>query len=259
VNKVYPSADLNPPVKIEQLGPGFSLHVAENYEEMSRAAAMTLTEELRTNPNLLLCAATGSTPTRTYELLTARMKEEPDLFHNLQLLKLDEWGELPMKDAGTCETYLQKYLIKPLKIPAARYLSFQSQANPETECARIDRLLEKVGPIDVCVLGLGLNGHLGLNEPADALQPKAHRAELDPGTLQHSMLQQAAIPIRYGLTLGMGQLLQAKKIILLVNGAHKAAALQQLFSRRITTRFPASFLWLHPQVICFCDQTARGG
>ena len=164
-----------------------------------------------------------------------------------------------MEDEGSCETYLQRHLIGPLRIPSDRYFAFQNQANPEMECARISQILAMTGPIDLSILGLGLNGHLGFNEPADALQPRSHRAELAPSSLQHSMIQKAKIPIKYGLTLGMADLLHSKKILLLVNGSHKATALQQLLSGRISTHFPASFLWLHPQVICFCDRAAVEG
>jgi len=245
-----------PQERLEQLGPGFQLLVIENSEEMSRIAAEQISNELRAKPNMFLCAATGSTPTRAYELLVEKKNDQASLFQSLRLLKLDEWGELPMDDAGSCETYLQKHLVRPLEIPSARYLSFQSEANSEAECARITEALAEAGPLDLCILGLGVNGHLGFNEPADALQPMPHRAELSSSSLQHSMIRQAKTSLKYGLTIGMAHLLQSKKILLLVNGIHKAPAMRQLLSGRISTHFPASFLWLHPHVICICDRDA---
>jgi len=250
------SPDARSSVKNEQLAPGFRLCIAENYEEMSLLAAGEMAGELRAKPELLLCAATGASPTRAYELLSTKKMDEPELFRSLRIAKLDEWGQLPMEDEGSCESYLQKHLLGPLQIAPERYFGYQSQASPESECSRINAMLAASGAIDLCILGLGLNGHLGFNEPADALQPRAHRAELTPSSLQHSMIQKAKVPITYGLTLGMADLLQSRKIIILVNGAHKADALRQLLSRQISTHFPASFLWLHPQVICFCDRAA---
>lgn len=238
---------------------GFRCLVKDSFEEMGRAAAEVIADELKKKPGLLLCAATGSTPTPAYGFLTAKKKEEPDLFRSLKILKLDEWGGLPMEDPGSCETYLQNHLIRPLDIPAERYLSFQSRAEPETECRRITQALDENGPIDLCVLGLGLNGHLGFNEPADSLQPLPHRAKLAPGSLQHSMIRNSTVPLEYGLTIGMSHLLQSKMILLLVNGSHKNAAMKRLFSRQVSTDFPASFLWLHPRVICLCDREAAGG
>jgi len=239
--------------------PGFRCLVKDTFQQMGRAAAEVIADELRKKPGLLLCAATGSTPTPAYGFLTAKIKEEPGLFQSLRILKLDEWGGLPMDDTGSCETYLQNHLIRPLKIPSARYISFQSRAEPEAECRRIAEALHQNGPIDLCVLGLGLNGHLGFNEPADSLQPMPHRAELAPSSLQHSMIRESKVPLEYGLTLGMADLLQSRKILLLVNGAHKNAAMKRLFSRRISPHFPASFLWLHPRVICICDREAAAG
>ena len=242
-----------------QFGSGFHCIVKETFQEMSSAAADAIADELRKKSDLLLCAATGSTPTLAYQFLTEKRREEPDLFRALRIVKLDEWGELPMDDAGSCETYLQTYLVKTLEVSSERYISFQSKAEPEPECHRVAEALDQTGPIDLCVLGLGVNGHLGFNEPADSLQPLPHRAELAPSSLQHSMIKQARVPLKYGLTIGMAHLLQSKTIILLVNGSHKAAAMKQLLSQRVSTHFPASFLWLHPRVFCFCDRAAIEG
>ena len=238
---------------------GFHLVIQDNPQEMSRAASDRMVDALKCKPDSLLCAATGSTPTLTYEFLRLKNNEEPSLFRSLRILKLDEWGGLPMTDEGSCESYLQSHLLQPLKISSDRYISFQSDAEPEAECQRIGKEIQKIGAIDLCVLGLGMNGHLGFNEPAEALQPFPHRAELAPSSLKHSMIQNAKVPLSYGLTIGMTHLFQSKMIILLVNGAHKNAAMKELLSKRISTHFPASFLWLHPQVFCFCDRAAVEG
>jgi galactosamine-6-phosphate isomerase len=242
--------------KHEQLAAGFRLHIAETPDEAAAEAARLLAAELRAKPDLLLCAATGATPTRAYELFAARRRYQPPLFNSLRLVKLDEWGQLPMDDPGSCETYLQRHLVQPLEISPSRYLSFQSQANPESECARITQALDEAGPIDVCVLGLGVNGHIGFNEPAESLQGAPHRSKLASSSLRHEMLRDVKVPISYGLTLGMSHLLQSRKILLLVTGSHKVAAMKQLLSRRISSYFPASFLWLHSDVTCICDGAA---
>ncbi len=137
-----------------------------DYDAMSRHSADLVIDEIRRRPNLLLCTAAGSTPVRTYEMLAGKKLAEPRLFDELRVLKLDEWGGLEMDHPATCENYLQKRLIRPLNLSSERYIAFRSDANdPQAECGRIQALLEKNAPIDVCVLGLGLNGHLGLNEP----------------------------------------------------------------------------------------------
>jgi galactosamine-6-phosphate isomerase len=233
------------------------LNVLPDYEQMSRAAAAEIISAVRQKPNLLLCAATGGSPTRTYELLHEEFQRAPKFFAELRVLKLDDWGGLAMDDPGSSEFYLQKHLLQPLRISEERYCGFRSNpADPAAECSRVAKWLAANGPIHVCVLGLGLNGHLAMNEPAESLQPFVHMAELTPLTLQHSMLAMARRRPAFGLTLGMADLLQARKILLLVSGSSKRDQTVRLFSQKISTQFPASFLWLHADAVCLADAEA---
>jgi galactosamine-6-phosphate isomerase len=227
---------------------------------MSRRAADFIVEQIRSKPDLLMCVATGSSPKRAYELLAEKRRDDPQLFDRLRVLKLDEWGGLPPDHPGTCETYVRRLLIEPLGVSSERYLTFRGDAaDPEAECERVREMLLRHGPIDLCVLGLGLNGHLGMNEPADELTLGPHVAPLSAETAQHSMIRNANPPVRFGLTLGMGDLLRSRRILLLVNGGAKREACRRLMSGRVTTQFPASFLWLHGGVTCLCDREAAAG
>jgi galactosamine-6-phosphate isomerase len=193
---------------------------------------------------------------RTYQLAAARGAADPKLFARVRLLNLDEWGGLASADSASCEAHLRSALISPLNL-AERYIGFDGQAaDPEAECRRIRDWLARNGPIDVCVLGLGLNGHLGFNEPAEHLQPHAHVAQLSKASLSHAMVQRRAAPPTYGLTLGMADLLQARRILLLVTGASKRPTMERLLSGRLTTEFPASLLALHRDVRLLCDEAA---
>jgi galactosamine-6-phosphate isomerase len=146
---------------------------------------------------------------------------------------------------------LQTHLIQPLQIPESRYISFNSNpAHPAEECESIQEKLEESGTIDLCVLGLGMNGHLALNEPSVFLHPHCHVAELSVMSLQHQMISGMQIKPSYGLTLGMADILQSKKILILINGAQKKKIVSKFLTREITTSLPASFLWLHPNVSC---------
>ena len=234
-----------------------AVHLAADPEGMSRAAAAHLAKALRTKPNALLCLATGASPARTYELLAKRGRAEPSLFAQARLLKLDEWGNLPVDDPASCEFYLRQKLIQPLRIPPERFFGWHNQpADPAAECRRMAAWLAANGPIDVSVLGMGTNGHLGFNEPAASLQPGPHVARLSDTSLSHSMLGGSKRKVCSGLTLGMADLLHSMEIVLMVSGRHKADQMQRLFTRRITPRFPVSFLWLHPNVHLFCDRDA---
>ena len=233
------------------------IEICDTYEEISHQAKQIVMDDLTQDPSLLLCAATGGSPTRMYEMLAEEHTLKSGLFSQMRVIKLDEWGGIPMQHAGTCESYLQQQVIRPLKITEDRYISFQSQStDPVKECQRVQQELDEKGPIDICILGLGMNGHMALNEPADFLQPECHVAHLSAQSLQHPMISGENEKPSYGLTLGVADIMQSKRIIILINGTHKQEITQQFLSKKITNQLPASLLWLHPNVSCLIDKEA---
>ena len=237
-----------------------SISICDNYEAMSRQAADHILNALAAKPDLLLCAAGGTSPARTYELLAAHHPRNSATFAHLRLVKLDEWGGLRRDDPGSCETQLRTALIDPLTLDVDRYFGFNNDAaDPKAECERIRAKLAAEGPIDLCLLGLGVNGHVAMNEPAASLPPFAHVAQLTEHSLRHPMLANSKAKPTYGLTLGLGEILAAREILLLVSGVSKREPLKRLMTRELTTDFPASFLWLHPQCILLCDREAADG
>ena len=230
--------------------------VFDDREAMSARAAGIMVHAVAGKPGLLFCAASGGSPTRAYELFAA----DKNAGAALRVVKLDEWAGLAPDDAASCEAYVRRYLIDPLAIPPERYWSFDSAAaDGHAECAAMDRRLAADGPIDLSVLGVGVNGHLALNEPAAELQPECHVAALAETSKDHPMLRDHATPPSHGLTLGMAAILQSKHLLVLVSGAHKRHAMEKFLSRRITPQFPASFLWLHGNIDFLCDATAMAG
>jgi galactosamine-6-phosphate isomerase len=236
---------------------GLVLRVARDYAEMSRWAADYIEFELQERPNLLLCASAGGSPTGTYAALADRSRRKPSRYQNLRVLQIDEWGGLPINHPATCRAYLETHLVVPLALPRARFEGPKSDAaSPPRECQRIRRWLDQNGPVDICVLGLGLNGHVALNEPAGELSPGVNISRLTHSSLRHGMLKSVSRKPRYGLTLGIRDILLSRKVLLLVSGTAKRKALQRLLEPSLSTQFPASFLWLHPQVTIICDRDA---
>lgn len=231
---------------------------------MSQSAADSILEAIRRTPSLLICAATGATPTRTYGLLAERYTRSPELFRRVRIIKLDEWCGLKADDPASCEKYLQQHLVQPLKISADRYIAFKCDPkNPQTECERIASALARKGPIDLAILGIGNNGHIGFNEPHGAIVAHAHVSELALESRQHAMLSKSTVDnpqeiVRYGLTLGMSDLLQARQVIILANGTNKRKPLQRMLDTSASgPASPASFLWHHhANAVCICDQVA---
>jgi galactosamine-6-phosphate isomerase len=227
----------------------------ESPEVLSEFAASIIMYSVKTTDGLLLCTATGNSTTLTYQKLVEKKRHfEAD---TLRILKLDEWGGVPMTDPKTCEVYLQENLVKPLDIPEENFISLNSNAEvPADECARIHDYLEEQGPIDLCIVGIGMNGHVALNEPAGILQPHCHVQELSETTLGHPMAAGMEVKPSYGLTLGMVDIMNSKQLILIISGANKAEITKEFMTRKITTALPASLLWLHPNALCLCDRDA---
>jgi galactosamine-6-phosphate isomerase len=238
---------------------GLVVQVEPDSSSAGRAAAQVIIQAIQKKPNLILCVATGSSPIPAYHELAAHATDTPDLFRGLRILKLDEWMGLDPDDPASCEVYIRSRLLRPLNIDERRYVGFElGGGSSESDCRRISDWLERNGPIDLSVLGLGDNGHLGLNEPGATLAPFCHEAQLAETSRAHSMLAVARRQPRSGVTLGMGDLLRSRHILLIVTGAHKRTPLRRLLQREVSTQFPASLLWLHARVTCVCDEAAAG-
>ena len=225
--------------------------VLPDRESLDRAAAALIWEAAEAKPDLLICLASGETPTGVYALLA----DAADRLAGARFIQLDEWAG--PGDSASCAAYLERAVRGPLAVPPERWIGFRGDApDSVAECQRVAAALEAAGPIDLCILGLGLNGHLALNEPAESFDPFCHVATLAEQSRTHPMLAETAAPVRQGLTLGLGDILRAHRILLMVSGAAKRVPLAQLTARRVTPTLPASFLWLHGDTHCLCDRDA---
>ena len=230
------------------------IQYCSDYNAMSQLSCDSIVSDLRKRPRQLICMSTGNSPAGTYKRLANVFNTYPAFFNELIIIKLDEWGGIDSNEPSSCESYIQEKILQPLAIPQSRYISFKcNPVSSQKECDRIQIEIQKKGPIVICILGLGQNGHIGFNEPAIALTPNCHVAELTADSLNHQMINALNKKPTYGLTLGMADILQSKKIILLLTGAKKKEVIQKLLSKQITTNLPASFLWLHNQVECYID------
>ena len=224
---------------------------------MSRKAALVIYTEAAAKPNLLVCASGGASWAGCYEELGQRKRSNPALFTRLRVVQIDEWGGCGAMTQRLAVLKSKGRLLHPLGAAGERFAGFRSDpASPEGECGRMQRWLTANGPIDLCLLGLGMNGHIALNEPAAGLRPNVHVVKLTASSLKSDMLRKANRKPRYGLTLGMGDILQSRKILMLVSGEAKQAVLKRLLEPIVSPDFPASFLWLHPDVTIICDQAA---
>lgn len=226
----------------------------DDYEHMSQLAYDSIVSNLKLKSKQLICTATGNSPTRVYEKLSEHYKFQPQLFKDITIVKLDEWYGMDSNDPSSCETYIRKNILLPLHIPDGQYIAFKSNPkSPEKECDRIQKEIDEKGPIDLCILGMGVNGHIGFNEPAESLSAGCHIGKLAQTSIQHYMINNVKDKPSTGLTLGMADILHSKKIILLITGANKEKITEQLLTKKITTHLPASLLWSHSNVECYID------
>jgi galactosamine-6-phosphate isomerase len=233
------------------------VQIDKNYTAMSARAADFIVGELKQCPDLLLCASAGGTPTGPYEQLAARYACEPKLFKKMRVVQIDEWVGPPPSHPASCRYDLQTKLLAPLRIEPSRFRGYKSDAaDPDREPRTMSQWLAKNGPIDICILGLGLNGHIAMNEPGEALTAHPHVSRLAAQSKKHSMLATLKRKPRFGLTLGVADILSSRKILLLVSGPTKTAILKRMLQRQVTPHLPASFLHLHPDVTVLCDRAA---
>ncbi len=227
--------------------------VLPDREALDREVAAHIWETARAKPDLLICLASGGTPTGMYALLAGA----PERLARARYIQLDEWAGVGPDDPASCANYLQRTVRGPLAVPPERWIGIRGDApDAVAECQRVAAALEAAGPIDLCILGLGLNGHLALNEPAESFDPFCHVATLAEQSRSHPMLAETTDPVRQGLTLGLGDILRARRVLLMVSGVAKREPLARLTAQRITPALPASFLWLHGDAVCLCDRDA---
>jgi galactosamine-6-phosphate isomerase len=220
---------------------------------MSQAAAAHVLEVVENKPDALLCLPTGASPLGMYSSLSGN----PAILRSrIRAMALDEWHGLGRRHPSTCLHYLETHVFPSWGIEPSHCFHFDSEAlDPESECGRMDGLLKLHGPFDLCILGLGRNGHLGLNEPGEFLLPHAHVAQLDPTSQTHGMLRSQGACVTAGMTFGMADILESKEILMLLAGEDKEGVAHAFLEGRIRTNLPASFLHLHHKVKVLVDAT----
>lgn len=231
-----------------------NIHSCEDFLTMSQRGSEIVLREIDRKPDLLFCVASGGSPAGLYKEMVKKQHQKPDFFNQLRVIKLDEWGGLEPGSKFSSEYDIQQSFVGPLKIDPSRYLTLNAVSDdPEAECARVQRALDQQGPIDICILGIGINGHIALNEPASKLHLNCHVEKLADSTRNNGMIKSMAQPPKFGMTLGVGNLMASNRILIFVAGKGKKEALKRLLTKEISTDLPASLLWLHPNVDLLID------
>ncbi|WP_223634535.1 glucosamine-6-phosphate deaminase [Planococcus sp. 4-30] len=232
---------------------------AKNYEEMSRIACNLLVEHIQQNESPVLGLATGSTPEGLYRCLIEEYKKEKVSFQNMSTFNLDEYVGLGVEDANSYQWYMTDKLFAHIDVPTRQiHLPNGKSQEVEQDCLDYERQIQEAGGIDIQVLGLGLNGHIGFNEPGTPFSSRTHAVELAQSTRRANARFFSGIeevPTQ-AISMGIASIMESKKILLLVSGKEKAEALYQMMNSEVSESFPASILQTHPDVTVIADELA---
>ena len=231
------------------------------YEEMSAAAASIMAEQIKSKPNSVLGLATGSTPVGMYKKLIEMNKAGEIDFSDITTVNLDEYYPISPDNRQSYRYFMNHNLFYHININLENTnVPAGDAADADAECERYEKLIDSLGGIDVQVLGIGQNGHIGFNEPEEKLYSDTHVTALTESTMQANarfFSEDEVMPDK-ALTMGMGSIFKADKILVLANGKSKRDAVRQLVSGRITTSCPVTLLNLHKDVTLICDKEALG-
>ena len=231
----------------------------DDYTAMSRQAANLISAQVIVKPNCVLGLATGSTPIGTYKQLIEWYNKGDLSFANVRSVNLDEYKGLSGDHDQSYRYFMQNNLFNHVDIDVANTSVPNGKAeDADAECAAYDAHIRELGGIDLQLLGMGHNGHIGFNEPADEFVGPTHVVELAQSTIDANkrfFASEADVP-RQALTMGMAAILQARSVVVVVSGEDKAEIVHKAFFGPITPRVPASLLQLHPNVTVVGDEAA---
>lgn len=232
--------------------------IAKNYDEMSKEAFKVMADVVKNNPQAVLGLATGSTPVGLYKEMIADHKENGTSYKNVKTVNLDEYVGLDYSSDQSYVYFMRSNLFDHIDIDLNNTnIENGKAANKEAECDRYNALLVTL-PQDLQVLGIGSNGHIAFNEPGTPFDSVTHVVDLTESTIKDNsrMFEKIEDVPRQAFTMGLKNIMNAKKVLILANGANKAKAVFGLVKGAITEEVPASILQNHPDCTLICDEAA---
>ena len=235
------------------------IYKAKDYKDMSRKAANIISAQVIMKPNCVLGLATGSTPIGTYDQLVEWYNKGDLDFSEVTTVNLDEYKGLPRTNDQSYYYFMHQHLFDRVNIdPERTNVPNGMEPDAEKECGRYEELIRSLGGVDLQLLGLGHNGHIGFNEPGEAFEKETHCVDLTESTIEANKRFFASaddVP-KQAYTMGIKTIMQAKKILIVANGENKADIVERAFFGPVTPEVPASILQLHNDVTLVGDEAA---
>lgn len=232
---------------------------AKNYEEISRRTANLILAQINLKPDCVLGLATGSSPVGTYEKMVEAYRQGDVDFSQVTTINLDEYRGIPKEHEQSYWRFMHENLFHHVNVKE-EHIFVPDGENPDSDdaCSKYDEIIAKSGGIDLQLLGIGLDGHIGFNEPDSSFPADTHCADLTESTIEANKRffnSKEEVP-RQAYTMGIKPIMQAKKVVMIVSGRNKAEILKKAFLGPITPEVPASILQLHPDFILIADEDA---
>lgn len=229
---------------------------AKDIQSLGQMAARWVAREILIRPNRVLGLPTGSTPVGMYHYLARLAQEGIISFAQARTFNLDEYAGLSADHPQSYANFMREHFWGKVDLPEGNAdIPRGDVTDLEAECRRYDSTIQRAGGIDVQILGLGLNGHIGFNEPSHNLEIRTHVVDLTPETIQANarFFSDPELVPRKAITMGIGSIMQAQKILLLVSGENKRDILTKTLYGAVTTEVPASILQLHADLTVITD------
>lgn len=233
------------------------IHIFDSEEQIGEAVADMIVDQVKAKPDSVLGFATGASPVPTYKSIIKAYSEGKVSFKDITTFNLDEYCDLPKNDKNSYYTFMHENLFNHIDVNEKNVNFLDSNAEDhEAECARYDALIDEK-KIDIQLLGIGRNAHIGFNEPSDKFTKGSFKVTLTQSSIDANSIYFDETPMPHSaLTMGTVSIMRSKKIILIATGSSKQDAILNMVKGDITPRCPASVLQLHPDVHVFLDKSA---
>jgi glucosamine-6-phosphate isomerase len=229
-----------------------------DYETLSDAAADEIVTVLKQKPDAVICFASGHTPLLACKLLVEKIITQQVDILNATFLGLDEWVGVPPDNEGSCHYFLYNTIFNPLNLHSKQIHVFDALAEDlQNECKKMDDIISAKGGIDLMLVGIGMNGHIGFNEPGIPFTNYCHVVDLDETTVTVGQKYFSTnIVLSKGITIGLQHLMDAHKVILMANGNKKAAIVKRTIEEDVSEQLPATIMKTHKNGIVMLDEDA---
>lgn len=232
--------------------------VSDTYQELSEKVASVVAALINRKKDAVLTFPSGDSPLGLFQALVRKAKEGLADFSSCHFVGLDEWGGMDIHDEGSCQHFIYKELFNPLGIRPDQITYFDAKSNdPEADCKRVDKEVDVLGGIDLIVLGIGMNGHLGFNEPGVSEDCYSLIVDLDQITKE---VGQKYFPkemqLTKGISLGLKRIMNTGQVILIANGKKKASIVRQTVEGTISNQIPSTIVRRHKDVCLYIDKEA---